>query len=1038
MKIKLKWAALGIIIGLTFAGLWIKLDQNKSLESKIESYLEKYDRNPAGSPPASNRKFWDLIPKKVERINPDKTLNPLEVIRIGTLQECSYYSGEWISPIEQSIDKLLKESWTDQPNPQEISEKAAILSHCVETLKDNMNPEINQRVKTKVKEELIKPLLAKWADEKTERETEKNADRGEIQPPLKNIEILSPQYLANILTCGLIVEENLKIKAALVISIMNKLEEYKNQVDPSGYMPGGIRQWNKEISHYILAIERILSATGGKINLYNDNKIKKILEFPGAASFPTKDSDSPKYFPTFGGNTNPSGIEPILLDILSKRFESPPSIDKEYTPSELLSGALYSAYGNLQKVSIPIEPLAINRTATAGFESKGKDLVVVFNNDKNMALSATSGNDNSKLEIGESGAYTIFELGEDGSKWDFVAGSINTKKDPDDSKVFNHPQPIPLINSSDQSIRDNKAVKIQVYKNTSNRVYIKYDLLGSYKIEGLDKLTRVLIYNKAESILTIRDEFESNLPINFGTRLITSNGLIEKKKGYWLFDSENGEFVLEAYGSNKLMISKVPKNQVGINTRELSLLKKSKKGFIEYRIRPKVTNITTSETIRRKTGGKEALLVHGTKWNRKSDSEIEALEMPGQFTVLSINKNIWNPLLGKTTSDKSTKDLGIVKTTIGTTIPSKKTWAIYPQIIESAEIFSASWDISEAYYPDIIGQITRSAEFDQQGNYEIVEEYILGENSQLEASIPLGLKIKGKVIGNNTITITAQEEKTKDLYTLRIWGDKGLKDLDINISDIKKIDGNHPLIKCSFTIESEGKLYYNLRNSSELGKGIIEIPKADSDFIVKSNSKRGKNEPPQEYRLRVHKMERGINNINLSSLVEGNERIIFSMGEHLEDILGKSYSNKLPDTDTFLLENKQTNEGQITSLDTTGEISLTNEKLRVIRTRNVSFEGGLQGWDKENDFPMLRINEILESPVAVKLHKKILIPKNSKITGNSIEIPSDQETIKIEWVAGEFSAQELTRNGEQSILVLESNQSKHKVELDLNITIVKK
>lgn len=793
MKIKLKWAALGIIIGLTFAGLWIKLDQNKSLESKIESYLEKYDRNPAGSPPASNRKFWDLIPKKVERINPDKTLSPLEVIRIGTLQECSYYSGEWISPIEQSIDKLLKESWTDQPNPQEISEKAAILSHCVETLKDDINPEINQRVKTKVKEELIKPLLAKWADERTETktDTERKTERETNQPPLKNIEVLSPQYLANILTCGLIVEENLKNKAAIVISIINKLEEYKNQVDPSGYIPGGIREWNKEISHYILAIERILSATGGKVNLYNDNKIKKILEFPGAASFPTKDSDSPKYFPTFGNNTNPSGIEPILLDILSKRFESPPSIDKEYTPSELLSGALYSAYGNLQKVSIPIEPLTINRTGMLGFESKDKDLVVVFNNDKNMALSATSGNDNSKLEIGEGGAYTIFELGEDGSKWDFVTGSTDLiENNPDETIGW---IPVPKIGGLTQKTNQEAKAKVTNSYTDDKFTYIEYDLLECYDHKGLKSISRSIRFDKRNNYMTVTDRFESEAQTTFESPILTEN-MPTKAGDIFALNTASGKYKIEIESSTpnyiwQRMGEKEDRNK-GIET-NIKLRSPQTKGFIKYRISKVDEEWKTQHpktTIGRIRKG-EALKIDTEK------------DKPGQFSLLQRSKNKWVTLVGGNNRVGTVEIEGITSTILGL---KPETPALpCPMNFKDIEVLQETeFDLTDCYnYP--VKEMRRRIKYAITGDLNILEYYDLAEAGDIIITVPTSLKI----VKIDNLEVILEDTRSKKTYLLYAYPLGKVEGMHIGS---KTTSNGVTILTISFSIDEPAAIGYRL------------------------------------------------------------------------------------------------------------------------------------------------------------------------------------------------------------------------------------
>lgn len=587
-------------------------------KNEIKYYLKEFDKYKAITPPITDRDFWDSIPEKPPQIPPNESLNAYDKLRVGTAQELSYNKGEWIPLIESAIEKLTKNPWLDtqrfdKPLVGWINTiNAAQLAFTIESLKGRINPEIAERVKNKIKEEIINPYMT----DLTNFQTRKLNWHKDYCPWLDIDSNWRAVCIANILFAGLIVEEDIDKRAHLLETSIEQMELYLKTFEKDGYLPAGIRYWNWGFKHYVLLAERILHATGGNINLYDNEILKKIVEFqlrwnleaplelenanlelgdenPPQRRVNTIIDDSRQFYPTFGDNSNPASSLPQIRYILAHRFDTPYSGRLEFDSNSDLSGPFYSAALTVSDIKTEKQKLG---NLKGDYLLEGLKAGIIRDSTGRNALTIKGGHNAEEHNHNDLGGYTLFQSKNPLSPWKYVTGDAGfgsyTKGNFEKGKRYTFPllssygHPVPVVDNTLQSDGLEYMSKEIISYSTPKKFHVEYDLKGAYDCPKILSLIRSITYEKETSILTVKDSFKASSPIKFESPIIIGSKATRVENG-WSFEVDGEKFVFEASASPK---ARPNKSIILSNFRDdlyrisIESIKPSLEGFIEYKI----------------------------------------------------------------------------------------------------------------------------------------------------------------------------------------------------------------------------------------------------------------------------------------------------------------------------------------------------------------------------------------------------------------------------------------------------------------------
>jgi hypothetical protein len=528
---------------ITFLVLSYSHSPYKTLEEKrvaeIEKWLKKYNKSASFNPPASDRKFWDKMPNKPPKKKPVYDTRLLEGIEEGVIQECAYGTGEWIPLIQENIEIALTcnlriEGFEDKLDIS-IATWAAALANAIAMVGDQLDPSLVIKTKAFIQREVINPFM-KDSLKAQARELSWEEDSCPWLNTKTNWTAVCVGYLTY---AALIVEDDVKKQAQIIARAEHELKEHLKTFGSKGYIASGMRYWNYGFRNFVLVAERLLHATGGNLNLYNNEITPYIAMFPFNYQFkssPEQGLDIVGSFPNFGDNSNPLTMEPRVLNILAKRLNIPWEIQEEgiWTDQGHFYVALASANLAADKIGfksdIKFEP--VNYWSSGGVS-------ISYNKDRNptYALTTKGGHNGEDHNHNDLGSYVLYyepQNKTNNNTWVYVTGDVQNRTYPDGyfgEQRYQFPvasswgHPVPTINNQLQSVGDTSQAKTLHYEDDSEKTITVFDITSAYRVKGLEKLLRVIYWDKSTSMLSILDYAKGEGFNQFSTPIITASSV---------------------------------------------------------------------------------------------------------------------------------------------------------------------------------------------------------------------------------------------------------------------------------------------------------------------------------------------------------------------------------------------------------------------------------------------------------------------------------------------------------------------------------
>jgi hypothetical protein len=525
------------------------------------------------SPPSTNRVFWDSIKDKPRKIPPPedikddiRVLNEIAIIREGTKQECFYPDQTWIPQIENAMESLLTKYWHNQELFKvplvglEQTETGVVLANSIGLIGSKLNPDLIKKVKQKLRDAIIQPYKEDLQLSQ-HKKLRFNFDRC---PWIGKPGNWNAVCTANIIYISMIILEDKEEIADLVAKSHENIESYLQSFETDGYLSEGIRYWFYGFSHFIQLAESLLKLTQGQLNLYENPKIKDIVEFPLKTRIGSNKALNLEYYPLFTDNNNPirEAQDNFEWYMLSKRTKLPFKVN---APTKYFySDAELDLLLNPPKTNPNYKPLDIEMpSGTIYFKSAG----VLFSwwPHNNEVLVTKGGSNSEHHNHNDIGAYTLFTKGPqeemlpvtgDLGDIEYTTENIGTYRYKFDL-LSSYGHPVPVIDSQLQNNSPKSRAIVLLAKADNDKDMITYDITGAYLVKGLTKATREIVSEKGpRPNLFVKDSFESNRPIKFETPVILPNEPQKIDTNKYEIDIKNNRFHIEIF-SNRSFTSKI-------------------------------------------------------------------------------------------------------------------------------------------------------------------------------------------------------------------------------------------------------------------------------------------------------------------------------------------------------------------------------------------------------------------------------------------------------------------------------------------------
>jgi hypothetical protein len=294
---------------------------------------------------------------------------------------------------------------------------------------------------------------------------------------------------------------------------------YLKGFTPDGYCAEGIGYWNYGFGHFILLTEALRQATGGKIDLLNNDKAV------AAALFCRRSEILPGVFPTISDVTPGSQPSTQLVAYVCRRLGLPGDEELAGPDSGLALGTMLS--------SLPDDVPLARKLDSAGnnpfrilFPGGG---VLIARNTPGVApafgVAIKGGNNNEPHNHNDVGSFSVV-LGTNMVICD-PGGEVYTRRTfgPHryDSKVLNsygHAVPI-LAGQLQQTGANARGVILETNFSDASDV-LKMDIRSAYPVPSLEKLERTFTFNRgSQPSLDVSDAVKFSEPQSFETALLT-------------------------------------------------------------------------------------------------------------------------------------------------------------------------------------------------------------------------------------------------------------------------------------------------------------------------------------------------------------------------------------------------------------------------------------------------------------------------------------------------------------------------------------
>ncbi len=345
-------------------------------------------------------------------------------------------------------------------------------------------------------------------------------------------------------TCLTVVESK-EERAYYIAEALKYSRHYVSGFTDDGYCSEGVGYWNYGFGHYVILAESILKATHGKINLFNDSKVKSMSEFSRNIEIING------VCPAFADCDIKARPMSSLVKYISYRYGSTDNYDNFNFDSELF---YCIAVSFPEKADPPDLPDEKEDRLRSWFDIAGILICRPAKDSSCRIGAALKGGNNAELHNhNDIGSYVIVQTKEpiilDPGGEVYTARTFSSKRyDSNLLNSFGHP--VPVIAGQLQKTGKEACAKIISTEFTDKCDTFQMELSSAYDVKGLESLKRTFLYSRqGNGSLTVTDEVSMELPGSFETACVTA-GTFEKKSESSIVVSSGKEKILVEFSSD--------------------------------------------------------------------------------------------------------------------------------------------------------------------------------------------------------------------------------------------------------------------------------------------------------------------------------------------------------------------------------------------------------------------------------------------------------------------------------------------------------
>ena len=440
-----------------------------------------------------------------------------------TLAEAFENSGRFIPALEKTIAALCAEkTWVMPAHDGELKNfhgedvtpdlgatgLAAELAEADFVLGDKLSPATRQLIRDQVNRRVLGPMRDSLAGRRPEIFW--------LRVPMN----WNAVCVGNSVFAALALLDSRADRAYFAAAGEHCIRYYLSGFTPDGYCAEGVGYWNYGYGHFILLTEILRQATGGKIDLLNDDQAI------APALFCLRSEVLPGIFPTISdcppGSRPSAQLTAYVCGRLGLAAGKKPLLGEssDLTLTLMLAGL----DGNLPVVR-KLENF--NESPLRSFFGGGGVLIArtAAGASPPFAVVLKGGNNNEPHNHNDVGSFSVI-VGTNMVICD-PGGEVYTKRTFSahryDSKVLNsfgHAVPV-VAGSLQKAGADARGVILET-NFTDVADTFKLDIRSAYPLPGLQKLDRTFVFTRGESpALEVRDEVNFSVPEKFETALVT-------------------------------------------------------------------------------------------------------------------------------------------------------------------------------------------------------------------------------------------------------------------------------------------------------------------------------------------------------------------------------------------------------------------------------------------------------------------------------------------------------------------------------------
>ncbi|OGV38252.1 MAG: hypothetical protein A2X48_06905 [Lentisphaerae bacterium GWF2_49_21] len=468
-------------------------------------------------------------------------------IKTLTLAECLENKGRFIPALEESISEICREkTWVmpahdrklDNFNGKvlEIDLASSMLGLSLATSYFVLGDKLSQGCRTMIEENIRRRIVTPY----------KNMLSGK-QPMwwLKGESNWNAVCLGCVTATGLTMLESKEERALFISEGIKYSKYYVAGFTDDGYCSEGLGYWNYGFGHYAILTEAILKATHGKMNLFNDKKIKVMSEFPVNIEIING------VYPAFADCDIKARPRDSLVKYIAYRYGLTDGYDNFNCDDDLFH-CLAASFP--EKTEVPELPGKADDKLRSWFNNAG---VLICRPAKDssckIGVALKGGHNGEQHNHNDVGSYVIV-LGKEPIVLDpggevYTARTFSAKRyDSNLLNSFGHPVPV----VAGQLQKTGKEAKAIILKTEFSDVCdtFEMDISSLYDVKELKSLKRSFVYSrKGDGSLTVTDEVAFSKPMAFETAIVTF-GSFEKKTGSSLVISSGKEKILAEFSTD--------------------------------------------------------------------------------------------------------------------------------------------------------------------------------------------------------------------------------------------------------------------------------------------------------------------------------------------------------------------------------------------------------------------------------------------------------------------------------------------------------